>query len=280
MGHLNVQFYMSHAESGFSWLAHRLFSAAGLVAGPALGRAESYHVKFQRELRAGAAYVFRGGVLSLTAAHLELYGEMRRLVDDDLCATFVASYRLPEGAVVHAVPERLAEFSTERSEAARPRGIDMAPPREEISLAEAQELGLVRIFLGEAPAIHYGADRRLTAAGFMAVLSEGIPALVQDLRGEDRSQADGIGGAALEYRFVFRRPALSGQRLEVRSGLRAQGRKTRNFCHWVLDADTGEGLASAEAVAVTLDLVERRAVAVDDATRAELEKRIVPGLGP
>jgi acyl-CoA thioester hydrolase len=48
--------------------------------------------------------------------------------------------------------------------------------------------------------------------------------------------------------------------------------------HWVLNDETGEALATAEAVAVAMDLDARKAIPIPDALRAVLEPLIVPGL--
>jgi acyl-CoA thioester hydrolase len=54
--------------------------------------------------------------------------------------------------------------------------------------------------------------------------------------------------------------------------------KTYVWCHWLFDAETGECFATAEAVAVAMDLTERKAIEIPPDMRARLEALIVPGL--
>ena len=112
----------------------------------------------------------------------------------------------------------------------------------------------------------------------MGFLSAGIPALIYELRGTDRSETPNRGGAALEYRFAFRRTARCGDLVWARSGLRGLGNKTQHFCHWILDPDSGHAWASAEAIAVGLDLETRRAAPLSEEERAHLQTQIVSGL--
>ena len=219
--------------------------------------------------------ISRGGLVSLEGSQLSAYIELRSAVDDRLSATFQVGMVLDIGSqgffgLTPMEPVRVPEHG-------QIRGLGDDEPRVTVSRSEADQLGLVPIFRGRAPQVHVDEHGRCTPAGIMACLSAGIPHLVWALRGEDRSR-EGMGGAALEYRFVFRRPVMAGALLEVRSGLVAVGSKTWTFGHWVLDSATGSGVASAEAVAVSLDLETRRAVAIDDATRAALEAKITPGL--
>ena len=54
MGHMNVQFYVDKAASGLSVLAHHLgLAQAGGSGEAAQLQAREYHIRFQREQRAG-----------------------------------------------------------------------------------------------------------------------------------------------------------------------------------------------------------------------------------
>ena len=112
---------------------------------------------------------------------------------------------------------------------------------------------------------------------YMGRVSDAIPNLIAQTRGEDRSTSR-IGGAALEYRFVYRTPAREGDLLVLKSGLKSVAGKTYVWCHWLFDAETGESIATAEAVAISMDLVERKAIEIPPDMRANLERLIIPGL--
>ena len=94
---------------------------------------------------------------------------------------------------------------------------------------------------------------------------------------EDRSTS-GRGGAALEYRFVYRAAAADGDLLVVKSGLKSVGAKTYVWSHWLLDGETGECFATAEAVAISMDLNTRKAIDIPPDMRAALERLVVPGI--
>ncbi|MCB1718736.1 MAG: hypothetical protein KDK05_26670, partial [Candidatus Competibacteraceae bacterium] len=54
--------------------------------------------------------------------------------------------------------------------------------------------------------------------------------------------------------------------------------KTYNFCHWLFDAASTACLATAEVVAIPLDLKTRRAVALPEENRRELSTQVIAGL--
>jgi acyl-CoA thioester hydrolase len=153
----------------------------------------------------------------------------------------------------------------------------MEPPRQSPTLAEADDKGMLSTYMGVVrPAMCDGEGFMATRA-YMGVVSDSVPNLVAQIRGEDRSQS-GIGGAALEYRFVYRDTPRAGDIIVLRTGIKDVANKAYTFCHWMFDRVTGEAVATAEAVAVALDLEERRAISIPDGMRAGLERAVVPGL--
>jgi acyl-CoA thioester hydrolase len=94
-----------------------------------------------------------------------------------------------------------------------------------------------------------------------------------------RRDSSPVGGAALEYRFVYRRYPRMGDILTLRSGLKNVGPKTYTWCHWLFDLETGEAVATAEAVAIALDLTTRKAIPIPEEMRTNLESLVIEGLG-
>jgi acyl-CoA thioester hydrolase len=88
-----------------------------------------------------------------------------------------------------------------------------------------------------------------------------------------------LGGAALEYRFVFRRWPRLGDFLEVRSGLKAIGKKTMNICHFIFDVESADCVASAEVVSVSFDLATRKSIEIPDDARVALQRLVIADLG-
>jgi acyl-CoA thioester hydrolase len=288
MGHMNVQFYVQRAEDAVAHLAHHM----GL--GPTVAREANarliprqHHFRFHRELRPGAPYWLRAAPVYLPPNQIVITTEMLASAGDAVACAATGLYEwidvssravldMPEDArakaqaLVQSMPPTALE-----------RGISInAPPRATATLAEAEQLGLIVAYRGEVSAEHCDPHGFLRVRDYMGRVSDAIPNLLLQTTGRDRSaETDArIGGAALEYRFVYRKPARAGDLISVRSGVKSIGAKTYNWVHWVLNEETGEALATAEAVAVAMDLAARKAIPIPETLRADLERLIVPGL--
>jgi acyl-CoA thioester hydrolase len=284
MGHLNVQFYVAKADEGLTALGAALgLSARAQRSAFAALVPREHHIRFHRELRPGAAFVVTGGVLDTRPEGLILYEEMRNVATSDVAATFVTRAEwcdvetrgglpLPVNAIAKAPALTIA-----LPDHGTPRGLDMAPPRPAPTLQEAEDLRLITTFRGAVLREHCDAAGYMTTRHHMGRVSDAIPNLIAQMRNEDRSTSR-IGGAALEYRFVYRTPAREGDLLVLKSGLKSVSAKTYIWCHWLFDAEAGECLATAEAVAISMDLAERKAIEIPPEMRANLERLVVPGL--
>jgi len=160
-----------------------------------------------------------------------------------------------------------------------PRGLEIYEPRPAPKLKEADAMGMVRTWQGEIETPQCDGQGFLTIRHFMGIVSDGIPNLLAQTSGADRSRTPTVGGAALEYRFVYRRHPRVGDVLTLRSGLKQVGPKTYTWCHWLFDLETGEAIATAEAVAIALDLTTRKAIPIPEEMRANLESLVIEGLG-
>ncbi|MEM6706366.1 MAG: thioesterase family protein, partial [Acidobacteriota bacterium] len=228
--------------------------------------------------------VLRGGFLEAQTrcGDLALCLELVRLTAEEpvLAASFTLDFTVHRSGEPVEVPsawrELVASSLCELPATSALRGLDAHQAREQASLAAADELGLLPIQRGPVAERECGAQG-LSAAAIMGRLSAGIPHLILSLGGVDRSEAN-LGGAALEYRFRFRRAVAAGASVVVRSGLAGVNAKTRTFVHWVLDAESGEAVATAEAVAVSLDLEARRLATLSEEAVAAYQARVVPGL--
>jgi acyl-CoA thioester hydrolase len=286
MGHMNVQFYVQRAEDAVAVLARHL----GL--GPAVAREanarlipSSHHMRFHRELRPGAPYWLRAAPVALNGNSVSIGIELRG-PDESVSYTLCGEYhwRDVDSRAVLDLPDEVAEAVRNRlmdlPASTLPRGITLDPPRETASLSDAERMGLVAALLGEVLPEHCDAAGHLRVRDYMGRVSDAIPNLLLRTTGRDRSAetASRIGGAALEYRFVYRKPARAGDLLSVRSGVKSISSKTYNWVHWILNEETGEAHATAEAVAVAMDLDARKAIPIPDNLRAVLEPLIIPGL--
>jgi acyl-CoA thioester hydrolase len=284
MGHMNVQFYVAKADEGLTTLAAALgLSRRAQQSDRAALIPREHHIRFHRELRPGAPYAIHGGVLAARSEGLIFYEEMQHAVTGNTAATFVTRTEwadiemrgglpLPVIAVAKAPP-----LTTELPAHGQPRGLNMAPPRPSPTLDEAEDMNLMTTYRGAVPPEHCDIAGYMTTRHYMGRVSDAIPNLIAQTRGDDRS-ASSTGGAALEYRFVYRMPAGEGDLLILKSGLRSVSSKTYVWCHWLFDGESGECFATAEAVAVAMDLQTRKAIEIPRDMREHLESLVVPGL--
>ncbi len=286
MGHMNVQFYVAKANQGLSVLAHHLGHS------PSQARASGdkllpvgHHIRFHREQRPGAPLTLAGGIAGRDGDKLQVYEELTNTASGTVSATINADVRLVDAATreVKALPAAMRDAADRLAQDVpahgQPRGIEMGPIVDAPTLGQADEMGLVYTWQGVVSHRQCDAHGFMTQQHFMGLVSDSIPNLLSQTRGDDRSADPNIGGAALEYRFVYRSWPKAGDILTLRSGLKHVGPKTYIWAHWMFDLQTGRAVATAEAVAVTLDLKARKAIGIPDAMRAHLESQLVPGIG-
>jgi acyl-CoA thioester hydrolase len=286
MGHMNVQFYVEKASDALCafaigmGLGPRSLAKKGLALEPA-----EQHMRFLRELRPGMAYYLRGGAVKADVMALTLYTELVLTANDEVCATFVTRAHLRDlhDNVVHGFSDGARAMAmhakAEIPDYAAPRGIALTPPREPApKLADAEAMKLLPGLEAVVRPSDCDAHGDMLARFFMARISDAIPNLLLQTSGRNRGDGGVTGGAALEYRFVYRKRPRAGDVLAVRSGLRALGPKTSHWVHWMFDVESGAAVGAAEAVAVALDLETRKAVAISDELRARMEPLLVEGL--
>ena len=284
MGHMNVQFYVAKADEGMAALAFAVGLGHGVQQenGATLVPRE-HHIRFHRELRPGAPFVLRGGVLRALTAGIEFYEEMSNIVGPSLSATFFARAEWCDQQTRGGLPlpitaiAKTAPLSIELPPHGAPRGLDMLPPRPAPNLKTAERMGLITTYRGTVLPEFCDRAGFMTPRHYMGRVSDAIPNLIAQTNGTDRS-ASATGGAALEYRFIYREPAREGDVLVLKSGLKSVGAKTYVWCHWLFDAETGGCIATAEAVAVAMDLATRKAIDIPPDMRKGLEALVIPDL--
>jgi acyl-CoA thioester hydrolase len=284
MGHMNVQFYVARMSGSLPALL------AALGFGPRHCRAldvelapVDHHIRFLRELRPGEPFTIVGGVLGVAGERLRLYQEIRNTLTGAVAASFVTEATMVDAERRNPLPlpEPLRAAATGQSEAlpehARPRGLTLDAPRPRPSWGEADRLDLM---LTQQSAV---TPAECEHRGFMVTravigrVADSMPNLVAKTRGIDRSAAHS-GDAALEYRLVYHATPCQGDLLALRAGIKAIGAKSFTWAHWLFDRETGEAVATTEAVVVAFDLDTRKAVEIGPELRERLTKFLVPGL--
>jgi acyl-CoA thioester hydrolase len=203
------------------------------------------------------------------------------LHDDEVAASVLTELQLVDvvsGQVRELPAPVLARAQTLQVELPRqfaPRGVERTPPRAAPLRSEALERGLVGAYLAPVQPDQCDASGVMLESAFMACVSDGIGHFFHATRPQ---RASSLGGAALEYRYVFHERPRLGDVIEVRSGLKGVGQKTTHMCHWVFNLETGQCAATSEAVAVSFDLTTRKSVEISPEARAEMQQRVIPGL--
>ncbi len=288
MGHMNVRHYLNKAGEGLDCLAYELghgpkaIAQTGLVLVPA-----EQHVRYQREVRAGTPLTASAGVISVSPDRLRVYLEIRMTFDNTLSATIVTDLmavdaksrnRQPLSAeIVAAARARLMDMPLSGA----PKGLVLTPPRVQADLDIANKLGLKEIYRGSVQPSQVDADGYVVPYHLMGMISDGIGNFLMVIN-PDRGRAPGdggSGGAALEYRFVYRRAARLRDVVTIRSGLCGLTDKAQIFGHWIMDLETGEAIATAQAVAVGFDLSTRKIMPISPENRARMEAVLIPDLG-
>lgn len=291
MGHLNVRFHVERALIGLGVLAHDIGMTRALKAqaGATLQPLE-IHVRFLKEARPGAPLSMRGGVLDWDATTATFYAELRH-IDGAVSSTFRIK-------AAHAEPNLLTPFpwpaaSLAAFEAltcalpahAAPRSIDLARAPADISVARAEELNIPRTGRSIIAPAECDAFGRMSGEMFIARASDAVPWVLSEWRAQGAKAAaadDGVerrpGGAAVEFRIVFRRWPRAGDHLLVRSAITEVMPKANRLVHWILDPATGQGWASIEAVAITFDLITRKSFVAPEPMRQALAAIAIPAM--
>jgi acyl-CoA thioester hydrolase len=242
-------------------------------------------VRFLREQRPGAPITVRGGVLSVQDFSFRAFFEMYNTVSEEVAATFAVDVELMDDETRETKPlpakakAAANKLIVDLPAHGAPRGLTLYPPRKAPMLDEAEAMGLVFTWQGEVLREQCDAQGHIIARHFMGIVSDSIPNLLGKTRGDDRSKNSKVGGAALEYRFHYHSYPSVGDVLTLRSGLKEVGPKTYIWGHWLFNLETGKAVATAEAVAIALDLETRKAIAIPEELRAHLESMVAPGLG-
>lgn len=287
MGHLNVRFYVSRAIEGLAGVASALGLAGAFhPAAASTLRVRDQHIRFIREARPRGSLHMVGGLVEFGETTARVFQLLLHSATGEPAASFLTLIEHVTGreawpfAWSRRTRERAGALIVEPPAGVGPRSLDLSPSRQTASLAEAERLGLIRLASGAVGATDCDAFGRARAEFFVGRISDGVPALGAALsRRAPASEADPkLGGAVLEYRIVHHHPLQAGDRFEIRSGLAGVGEKTQHLVHWVLDPDSGVAWASAQAVAVRLDLEARRVVGYGAEERARLLKAVTPGL--
>jgi acyl-CoA thioester hydrolase len=288
MGHMNVRFYVERMMEGLMAFAPVIGLGRAFRAGAAATVVPvEQHIKFLKEAHAGAPLFMTGAVVEVGESEATLVQILHHSADGAPAATFltrIAHVEAKSGAPFAwsgATRTALAGAMAHVPEVATPRslafGAAPAPATHEAACAQ----GLTPIALLPVRADQCDPLGRLAPAWFIARVSDGVPNMLRGWREEVGAAAAGgarIGAAVLEYRLLYRAWPRAGDVLDIRSGVMWVKEKTHALAHWITDPVSGAPWCTCEAVAITLDLDARKAVAAPPAQQAALAARAIAGL--
>lgn len=285
MGHMNVRFWVRRAMEGIAVMAPELGCALGFTPGASATLLPlEQHIRFHREAPAGMPLFLRGGIVAWGEETLEVYGEIVQSRTGLVGATFLTTL-----AHVEARSGRMFQLSGRTRDAAsllkvivpdhgRPRSVPMDTPLPDGNAALAAKAGFTRVGLGAVRADEVDSLGRLFTEGFIGRVSQAVPNLLSGWRDDvaaEAAAADGVarrpGAAVLEYRLSHRAWPRVGDLVEVWSGVTRVEDKTHALQHWLVDPRDGKPWCVCEAVAVTFDLIARKAMMTPPKARAALE---------
>ena len=289
MGHMNVRFYGARIMEALVGLA-AVMGLEDAFKSRALATliVKDQHIRFMREALAGAPLHIVAGVLAMGECDARLLMILLHSDSGEVAASF-------QTVVVHTTPHEIRPFPwtqqtrdladglrIEVPAQAAPRSIGLDAPTGRPSLEAAEALGLMALGSGAFGPQDCDGFGRMRTEQFIARVSDNIPRMAASYRrivAETAIDRPGrVGGAVLEYRLLHHAWPSVGDRFVIRSGLAGVDERTQRLVHWLLDPATGQAWGSAEAVAVSLDLDARKIIAISPAARAELIKRVIPGL--
>lgn len=283
MGHMNVQFYLDKADAGLLALTRMLgLDRRFLNERQARVRVLENHVRFLREQHAGSPLTLRAGLIDIRPDQLKLYFELTNPIQQAVAASFITQAVLESTAgkdhltLPQSALEKAQQYQIDWPRPEGPMGLESTPPRTPPTLQEADNLGMIPTYLGPVSAGMCDADGHLAIRSYMGIVSDAVPHLLSRIR-HDTREVPRPGGAALEYRWIYHQRPKQGDLVTLRSAITHLGNKAYRLGHWLFDAETGHCLATTEAVAVMMDLDERKALVIPQTARASLEEMLVKG---
>ena len=289
MGHMNVRFYVTRSVEGMAGLAAEMgmpFAYAPYANSTLLIREQ--HIRFLREAHAGAALHMTGGIVSIDETEAWVLQILYHSDTGQPAATIqsrIGHVTARDGTAFGwsaIVRERAKALMVQVPDFAAARSVDLSPVTSQASLERANSLGLIQIGLGALLPQDCDVFGRMRSEQFIGRVSDGIGRLIMPLRDQVASLAEHahgkIGGAVLEYRLVQFDWPRAGERIALRSGLKAVDDRTMRVVHWMIDPDTGKAWGSSEAIAITFDLDARKIVPISPAAKTALLTSTVAGL--
>jgi acyl-CoA thioester hydrolase len=278
--HLNVRFYLAKANQGLAFVLDSIgLPLAALQKMGAQPRILAQHVRFLKEARPATPLTVHAGLVSSDVRELTLYGEVRHSLSGEVLATLLTELDFvgADGARRTASPSPGAPRCTV-PEHGMPRGIDVRGEVLRPDYASIAEMGFVEIGRGAVAPWECDPAGEMELYQYVGRISDSVVNLLAHVQTEEEMsrRSHGIeGGALVELRIAWHAPLRAGSLFTIQSGIAGTGRKTQHFVHLFFDEVSRECVATADGIAVAMDLRTRKAIEIPEARRRRIEGRLL-----
>lgn len=258
--HLNVRFYVEkHWQTLVGGLEH-LPLAESVQRDQLSSRVHLQHIRFLAESRLAQALSGYVGVVAVGVDHVDVLTELRHSFTDK-----------PSSTCIHRLRVNGAQVSESLPDYAQPRGLaDEDLKYAALSLSDLPAYGFQTIGLGSVLEHECDHEGRLQLHHYMGRLSDSMPHLWGLLRPHEGNEDETEGGAVLEYRLRYHEPLRRHQSFQLSSGVAEVAPKIQKFAHLMFNSNSGLLCASAQAVAVRMDLLARKAITLSDVELSQM----------
>ena len=278
MGHMNVQFYFEKALQGCVVLWNKLgINGQAVELGNtdlSLARA---HIRFLKEQKPGAPFFLKAGIVEFGDTEVKLYLEMIETITQQPVAAFNFQFLWtikPSVEVKQNFSKVFEDLKVDIPSYGQTRGLSLEK-EPLLSLSQASQKNMIDSF--EAVILLRQCDNRcnIKPSAYMGIVSDSTPHLLAYTGTIDENGMTNIGSAALEYKFDFFEYVSLGAHLKTKSGVKSLSNKTFVWQHWIFNVETGNPVALASAVAVTMDLEARKSIPIPPEMSEALNKLIL-----
>ena len=278
MGHMNVQFYFEKALQGCVVLWNKLgINGQAVELGNtdlSLARA---HIRFLKEQKPGAPFFLKAGIVEFADTEVKLYLEMIETITQQPVAAFNFQFLWtikPSVEVKQNFSKVFEDLKVDIPSYGQKRGLSLEK-EPLLSLSQASQKNMIDSF--EAVILLRQCDNRskIKPSAYMGIVSDSTPHLLAYTGTIDENGMTNIGSAALEYKFDFFEYVPLGAHLKTKSGVQSLSNKTFVWQHWIFNVETGNPVALASAVAVTMDLEARKSIPIPPEMSEALNKLIL-----
>ena len=275
MGHMNVQFYFEKALQGCAVLWNKLGINEQTVelgnTDLSLARA---HIRFLKEQKPGAPFFLKMGIVKIGDTEVKLYLEMIETITRQPCAAFNFQFlwtSKPSKEVKKNFSKVFEELKVDIPSYGQTKGLSLEK-EPLISFSQASQKNMIDSF--EAVILLRQCDNmgKIKPSAYMGIVSDSTPHLLAYTGTIDENGMTNVGSAALEYKFDFFDYVPLGTHLKTKSGVQSLSNKTFVWQHWIFNVETGNPVALASAVAVTMDLEARKSIPIPPEMSEALNK--------